>query len=170
MISRTLDGSTDGRKKSTPQERVCSLVWVSGSIFDFVRSTGVRHAVMSFQDNSSVGSHTIDQALCLFGRPASVTGFLRANRGVDSEIDDTFTIVMQYGENQKNLLITVKTAVVTHMRDQLKYWVRGTKGSYLKVSSLYHPLASPPSPFFPPWRSDIIVRKTTQVPLTSATP
>lgn len=28
----------------------------------------------------------------------------------------------------------MKTAVVTLMTDQLKYWVRGTKGTYLKVS------------------------------------
>lgn len=63
-----------------------------------------------------------------------MTGFLRANRGVDSEIDDTFTIMLQYGESQKNLLVTVKTAVVTHMSNQLKFWVRGTKGTYLKVS------------------------------------
>lgn len=62
-----------------------------------------------------------------------MTGFLRANRGVDSEIDDTFTIMLQYGERQRNLLVTVKTAVVTHLKDQLKYLVRGTKGSYLKV-------------------------------------
>lgn len=84
---------------------------------------------------SDIGSHTIDQALSLFGRPASVTGFLRANRGMDSEIDDTFTILLQYGESQKNLLVTIKTAVVTHMKDQLKYWVRGTKGTFLKFGT-----------------------------------
>lgn len=85
------------------------------------------------------GSHTIDQALCLFGRPASVTGFLRANRGADSEIDDTFTILLQYdgaaSSRNKNLLVTIKTAVVTHMKDQLKFWVRGTKGTYLKFGT-----------------------------------
>lgn len=76
------------------------------------------------------GSHTLDQALALFGTPASVTGFLRANRGIESEIDDTFTIILQY---ESNLVVTVKTAVVTHMKQQLKCWVRGTKGTYMKV-------------------------------------
>lgn len=78
------------------------------------------------------GSHTLDQALALFGTPASVTGFLRANRGADSEIDDTFTIMLQYSSN---LVVTVKTAVVTNMKDQLKFWVRGTKGTFLKFGT-----------------------------------
>ncbi|KAK0656899.1 oxidoreductase [Cercophora newfieldiana] len=82
-----------------------------------------------------LGTHTIDQALTLFGRPASVTGFLRSNRGVDSEIDDTYTIILQYDGEQKNLLVTIKTAIVTHMKDQLRFFARGTKGTYLKFGT-----------------------------------
>ncbi|KAF9005723.1 hypothetical protein BDZ89DRAFT_1095549 [Hymenopellis radicata] len=82
-----------------------------------------------------LGSHTVDQALVLFGRPVSVTGFLRSNRGVDSEVDDTFTIILQYGGEQKNLTVTVKTAIVTHMEDNLKFFVRGTGGTYLKFGT-----------------------------------
>jgi hypothetical protein len=63
-----------------------------------------------------------------------VTGFLRSNRGIDSEVDDTFTIILQYAGAQKNLLVTIKTGIVSHMKDQLKYLVRGTGGTYLKVS------------------------------------
>jgi len=59
-----------------------------------------------------------------------VTGLLRSNRGVESEVDDTFTILLQYSGSQRNLLVTVKTAIVTHMKDQLRFFVRGT---YLKV-------------------------------------
>jgi len=81
------------------------------------------------------GTHTIDQALVLFGRPASVTGFLRSNRGAESDIDDTYTIILQYSGEQKNLLVTIKTAIVTHMKDQLRFFVRGTKGTYLKAPS-----------------------------------
>lgn len=84
-------------------------------------------------DPPNPGTHTIDQALHLFGPPASVTGFFRSNRGVDSDIDDTFTIILQYAGDQRNLLVTIKTAVVTHMKDQLRFFARGTKGSYLKV-------------------------------------
>lgn len=81
-----------------------------------------------------IGSHTIDQALLLFGRPKSVTGFLRALRGVESEVDDTFTIILQYGPPQQDLLVTIKTNIVSPMPDQLKYFVRGTKGTFVKVS------------------------------------
>ncbi|OAP56957.1 hypothetical protein AYL99_09069 [Fonsecaea erecta] len=79
-----------------------------------------------------LGSHTFDQALLLFGRPKSVTGFLRVLRGVDSEIEDSFTAILQYDGEQKDLLVTVKTMVVSPMKDQLKYFVRGTKGSFVK--------------------------------------
>jgi predicted dehydrogenase len=81
-----------------------------------------------------LGSHSIDQALVLFGRPASVTAFLRSVRGIESEIDDTFTIILQYSGEKKNLLVTIKTAIVTPMLDQLKTFVRGTEGSFIKVS------------------------------------
>lgn len=69
----------------------------------------------------------------MFGRPASVTGFLRSNRGIVSDVDDTFTIILQYGGDQKDLTVTVKTAIVTHMKNQLKFFIRGTEGTYLKV-------------------------------------
>ncbi|KAK4116850.1 NAD(P)-binding protein [Canariomyces notabilis] len=83
----------------------------------------------------ALGTHTIDQALHLFGRPASVTAFLRSNRGVDSEVDDTFTVILQYSGEQKNLLVTIKTAIVTHMKDQLRFFVRGSRGTYLKFGT-----------------------------------
>ncbi|KAK3393525.1 hypothetical protein B0H63DRAFT_458412 [Podospora didyma] len=82
-----------------------------------------------------LGTHTVDQALHLFGQPASVTAFLRSNRGVESDVDDTFTIILQYSGKQKNLLVTIKTAIVTHMKDQLKFFVRGTGGTYLKFGT-----------------------------------
>ncbi|KAJ3044994.1 hypothetical protein HDV00_012414 [Rhizophlyctis rosea] len=82
-----------------------------------------------------LGTHTIDQALCLFGTPASVTGFLRANRGGDSDIDDSFTIILQYGGEKKNQIVTVKTTIVSNLKDQLKYFARGTEGSYLKFGT-----------------------------------
>ena len=83
---------------------------------------------------NSIGTHSVDQALALFGRPQSVTGFFRAQRGIESKVEDSFTIVLQYGGVQKDLLVTVKTSVTTTMERQLKQLVRGTKGSYIKVS------------------------------------
>ncbi|KAL6245129.1 hypothetical protein RBB50_007904 [Rhinocladiella similis] len=79
-----------------------------------------------------LGSHTIDQAQLLFGRPSSVTCFLRVLRGVESEVDDSFTMVLQYGPPHQDLLVTVKTNIASCMQEQLKYFVRGTKGSYVK--------------------------------------
>lgn len=71
--------------------------------------------------------------MTLFGRPKSVTGFFHAQRSIESEVEDSFTIVLQYDGAQKDLLVTVKTAVTTPMAQQLKHLVRGTKGSWLKV-------------------------------------
>lgn len=122
--------------------------YVVGEGMTFGLGTYLTHHVSYLPANpsspSSPGTHTLDQALVLFGRPATVTGFLRSNRGVDSDIDDTFTIILQYTGKQKNLLVTVKTAIVTHAKDQLKFHVRGTKGTYLKVRP--PPLHHTPSP------------------------
>ncbi|KAL3484406.1 hypothetical protein BJX62DRAFT_230292 [Aspergillus germanicus] len=79
-----------------------------------------------------LGSHTLDQAYALFGRPASVTAFLRNQRGVESEVEDSFTIILQYNGPQSDLLVTVKTCVVTPLARQLKQLVRGTEGSFVK--------------------------------------
>lgn len=80
-----------------------------------------------------LGTHSIDQALVLFGRPKSVAGFFRVQRDAESEVEDSFTIILQYDGAQKDLLVTVKTAVTTPMARQLKQLVRGTKGSFMKV-------------------------------------
>jgi predicted dehydrogenase len=82
-----------------------------------------------------LGSHMVDQALVLFGPPTSVTGFTRVNRGVDSEIEDSYTIILQYGNStqvHKNLVVTVKTSIVSPLKDQLKYILRGMDGSFVK--------------------------------------
>jgi hypothetical protein len=67
----------------------------------------------------------------LFGVPSSVTGFFRVQRGIVSEVEDSFTIILQYAG--KDLLVTIKTSVTTPLDQQLKFLVRGTKGSYIKV-------------------------------------
>lgn len=83
-----------------------------------------------------VGSHSLDQALLLFGRPKSITAFLKSTRGVDSEIDDSFTVVLQYDGKQKDLLVTVKTTINAPDSKQLKCWFRGEKGAFTAVSNL----------------------------------
>ena len=86
----------------------------------------------------SSGSHSIDQALVLFGRPKSITAFLRDLREADSEVEDTFTIILQY---ESRLLVTIKTTITTCMEEQLHYFVRGTEGSFMKVR--YNLILSP---------------------------
>lgn len=86
------------------------------------------------------GTHSLDQALALFGPPAAVTGFFRAHRQLSTdypdspENDDTFTIILQYGDTQDGLLVTVKTSIVSVVDRQLKFYIRGDQGSYIKVS------------------------------------
>ncbi len=76
-----------------------------------------------------LGSHSIDQTIVLFGRPKSVTGFLRSLReGVESEIEDTFTIVLQY---EGDLIVTVKTTTTSVLRVSLAGFV----GALLLTSS-----------------------------------
>ncbi len=67
-----------------------------------------------------------------------MTAFLRSNRGIESDIHDTFTLVLQYSGSQKDLLVTIKTSVVSVMKDQLRFSVHGTKGTFLKVRSSLH--------------------------------
>jgi predicted dehydrogenase len=82
-----------------------------------------------------IGSHTFDQALVLFGRPEKITGFYRSLRGIESEVDDAFTVILQYGGEKKNLVVTVKTSVVCVMQHPLKYFVRGYDGTFVKYGT-----------------------------------
>ena len=80
-----------------------------------------------------LGTHSLDQTMQLFGAPSSVTAFTRSLR-MESRTDDSFTVILQYAGEQRDLLVTVKTTVVSPLppTKQLKYWVRGTKGSFVK--------------------------------------
>lgn len=82
-----------------------------------------------------LGTHSIDQALLLFGRPKGVTAFLRVLRmeGGEKAAEDSFTIILQYQGAQKDLIVTIKTTIVSPQIKQMKYVLRGTKGSFQKV-------------------------------------
>ena len=87
-----------------------------------------------------LGTHSLDQTILLFGVPKSVTAFLRVLRMEDADTasDDSFTIVLQYGGDKKDLIATVKTTIVSPQSMQFKYWVRGTNGSFVKVGEINH--------------------------------
>lgn len=77
-----------------------------------------------------LGSHLIDQVYTLFGRPQRVTGFVgNQRRNVQGGAADSHTILLHYD----GMLATVKAGVVSPEEEQLRFWVRGTKGSFKKV-------------------------------------
>ena len=82
-----------------------------------------------------LGTHLIDQVVLAFGLPKRITGFVGSQR-VDNPggYEDACTVLLHYDDG---LLATVKAGVVSPEKSQLRFWVRGVKGSYKKVSS--HP-------------------------------
>ena len=81
-----------------------------------------------------LGTHLVDQAVLAFGLPDKITGFVGSQREHNpGEVEDSCTVLLQY---DSGLLATVKVAVVSPEESQLRFWVRGDKGSYKKVSSL----------------------------------
>jgi len=83
-----------------------------------------------------LGAHLIDQALTLFGRPEKLTAFIQNVRGVGSpEVDDTFTIHFHYpaGPTRPHPFTAILRAHILSVRSsQLRYFVRGTQGTYTK--------------------------------------
>ncbi|KAL2053366.1 hypothetical protein ABVK25_006360 [Lepraria finkii] len=77
-----------------------------------------------------LGTHLIDQVYVLFGLPDRITGFVGSQRERNPEgVDDSCTVLLHY---DSGLLATVKAGVVSPEVNQLRYWVRGEKGSYKK--------------------------------------
>lgn len=81
-----------------------------------------------------LGAHLIDQTVQLFGLPKRITAFLGNQREGVSGSDDSFTVLMHYD----GFLATAKAAVVSPQEKQLRFWVRGTQGTYMKVSPVVY--------------------------------
>ncbi|KAL9121004.1 MAG: hypothetical protein Q9187_002438, partial [Circinaria calcarea] len=65
----------------------------------------------------------------LFGLPKRITGFVGTQRENNAHgLEDSCTVLLHYDV----MLATVKAAVVSPEVNQLRYWVRGTEGSYKK--------------------------------------
>lgn len=78
-----------------------------------------------------LGTHLIDQAVVAFGLPDKITGFVGSQREHNpGKVEDSCTVLLHYSNS--GLLATVKAAVVSPEENQLRYWVRGDKGSYKK--------------------------------------
>ena len=77
-----------------------------------------------------LGTHLIDQIVFLFGLPKRITAFIGTQReGTWNGFEDSFTVLLHYD----GMLATAKAAVVSPEVNQLRFWVRGDKGSFKKV-------------------------------------
>jgi len=77
-----------------------------------------------------LGTHLIDQAFVLFGLPKSVTAIFSNQRNDGEAEPDSFTVLLGYGSGGP--LVTAKAGVMCVETQQLRYWVRGTNGSFHK--------------------------------------
>jgi predicted dehydrogenase len=80
-----------------------------------------------------LGTHLIDQVYVLFGKPERVTGFIGHQRRGETASDgahDSCTVLLHYDDGK--LLVTAKAGVVSPETEQLRFWARGTKGSFKK--------------------------------------
>ncbi|EGR44207.1 uncharacterized protein TRIREDRAFT_82591 [Trichoderma reesei QM6a] len=79
-----------------------------------------------------LGTHLIDQAYVLFGLPQSVHGRLLNQREGRPEFETPDAVVAQL-TYPNGLLVNVNISALSAEVDQLRYWIRGTKGSFRKV-------------------------------------
>ncbi|KAF4979724.1 hypothetical protein FZEAL_4119 [Fusarium zealandicum] len=78
-----------------------------------------------------LGTHLIDQAYTLFGKPQAVHGRLLDQRSgrFDFENPDSLSAELTYPDG---LLVNIRISVMSAEADQPRFWVRGTKGSFRK--------------------------------------
>lgn len=77
-----------------------------------------------------LGTHLIDQAYVLFGLPKTVTAVFQNARDDGNTEPDSITVLLGYGNSGP--LVNVKAGVLCVEIEQLRYWVRGDKGSFKK--------------------------------------
>ena len=76
-----------------------------------------------------LGTHLIDQVVVLFGIPSRITGFVGSHRASNpGGFEDSCTVLLHYD----GMTATVKATVVSPEVEQLRYWIRGEKGSFMK--------------------------------------
>lgn len=77
----------------------------------------------------------MDQVVSVYGLPERITGFVGTQRQHNtSGLEDSFTALLHYGGGSEGagMLATCKAGVVSPEDTQLRYWVRGEKGSFKK--------------------------------------
>jgi predicted dehydrogenase len=76
-----------------------------------------------------LGTHLLDQIVFAFGIPQAVTAIFTNQRADGAEEPDAITILLKYKDD---LLATAKAGIMSVETEQLRFWVRGTQGSYKK--------------------------------------
>lgn len=74
-----------------------------------------------------LGPHLIDQALCLFGLPQTITADIRLQRP-HAKVDDYFEIQLDYGFTK----VTLKAGMLVREPGP-RYLIHGTRGSFIKL-------------------------------------
>jgi scyllo-inositol 2-dehydrogenase (NADP+) len=76
-----------------------------------------------------LGPHLIDQALTLFGAPASVTASVRIERE-NAVVDDAFDLLLQY--EGKHPMTVLLRSTLTACKPGPRFVLHGTQGSFVK--------------------------------------
>ena len=100
-------------------------------------------AGMAMRDGGGVvfdlGTHLLDQVFVLFGMPSAVYGrFVRQRegklvKGVEGEADEPDSVTAMLSYEETGLVVYVRIGVVSVESEQVRFWVRGSKGSYHKT-------------------------------------
>lgn len=85
-----------------------------------------------------LGSHLIDQALCLFGDPTSVYARIMNQRKIAGNNSvDSFEIHLNYDEEGKensSSIVILKAGMLVKENNRIRYAIHGTEGSYFKYN------------------------------------
>ncbi len=73
-----------------------------------------------------LGPHLIDQALCLFGLPRTITADIRRQRP-HARVDDCFSLQLDYGFTR----VSLKSSMLVREPGP-RYLIHGTRGSFIK--------------------------------------
>ena len=76
-----------------------------------------------------LGSHLIDQALCLFGEPYAIFADIRKQRP-DAVVDDYFEIILDYNTTK----VTLKADMLSNYKSP-KYIIKGINGTFIKYGT-----------------------------------
>ncbi|KAG8907517.1 hypothetical protein FRB99_003890 [Tulasnella sp. 403] len=80
-----------------------------------------------------LGSHLIDQILQLFGSPDRLFAHIYNSRNIGPpDFDDAFTAHFYYDNRNLPLIVTLKASPLSALDPQLRFSVKGTKGSFVK--------------------------------------